>query len=225
MNAKHAKPEPAVTPGQKQAPVPGRPEAHSSSSHPWTWRSLGAGDKLTAVLGVVGALLAILSLFILHRQTGVMSRQTDIMTEQLRLDQRAWVGPVEVATPDKPTELYGVWLANSGKTPALKVITKVSQQLIPASATFTPAYHPTKEPGSASVLHPGMRIRADSVARLVDFLPQERQQVSRGSHRFYLYGRIEYWDVFERPHWTTFCLYMATDLKSFRVCDRYNDAE
>ncbi|MGH9816448.1 MAG: hypothetical protein ACRD6I_10260 [Candidatus Acidiferrales bacterium] len=63
------------------------------------------------------------------------------------------------------------------------------------------------------------------MARLVDFLPEEQQQVSSGTHRFYLYGRVEYWDVFERPHWTTFCLYMANDLKSFRICDKYNDAE
>jgi hypothetical protein len=45
--------------------------------------------------------------------------------------------------------------------------------------------------------------------------------------RVYFTGRINYNDVFGRPHWTTFCAYhtYGQDLKLFNVCPTGNEMD
>ena len=37
-----------------------------------------------------------------------------------------------------------------------------------------------------------------------------------------VYGEVKYFDVFERPHQSTFCQ-LAADTSSFEWCDAYNE--
>jgi hypothetical protein len=42
---------------------------------------------------------------------------------------------------------------------------------------------------------------------------------------FYVFGKITYVDVFNVPHWTTYCMRLQpTDPIGFSPCEVYNDA-
>jgi hypothetical protein len=41
---------------------------------------------------------------------------------------------------------------------------------------------------------------------------------------YYLYGIIDYKDIFDRPHWTKFCFYIAPRTSAFALCPTFNDS-
>jgi hypothetical protein len=43
--------------------------------------------------------------------------------------------------------------------------------------------------------------------------------------REYVFGEILYRDVFDRPHFTRFCMRIEADLKTSKWCDTYNEAD
>ena len=77
-------PQPVAVAGKDQAEPPKEPISPNpeTSKAKWqkvrvAWRSLSAGEKSTAVLGLMGAVLGALSLGILDRQTGTKVDITD----------------------------------------------------------------------------------------------------------------------------------------------------
>jgi hypothetical protein len=183
----------------------------------WLQRALKPIGLYTMVLMFV----AIGQWWITHRQLEEMR----LAREALTVDQRAWIGPIEAIIPESDSEPYGVWISNSGRTPGLNVVTTMSQLFIPIDEKFVPRYNSPGGPYSSSVIQPGMRIRVNGLGTRKAFGANEERGILTGTHRMYLYGRIEYRDIFKRPRWTTFCLYMASNFKSFEACETYNDAE
>ena len=49
--------------------------------------------------------------------------------------------------------------------------------------------------------------------------------LTKGETIYYIYGKIDYTDVFGRPHTTKFCSYVRQDLQSLVMCPTYNDAD
>jgi hypothetical protein len=188
------------------------------------WRSFISNGQLmsvffTGIIAVATVVYALVSI----RQLTIMDRQL----EQSRLDQRAWVGPVEALMPksaESPEPHLGVKIMNSGKTPARKLRSQISTQYLPAGAEFVPIYKDVSMKPSISVIQPGMRINLLSLATLGIMTRQEMDGVRAGRNILYLYGLLTYEDIFGRPHWTKFCLYLQKDLTGFSVCDIYNDA-
>lgn len=155
-------------------------------------------------------------------------KSIEIMQSNIRLEQRAWVGPVEAIMPkagEKPEPHLGVKIMNSGKTPARRLLTKISTQYLPAEAEFAPSYKDDSVKPGVSVIQPGMRINLFSLATLGVMTPQEIDGVRTGRNILYLYGLITYEDIFGRPHSTRFCLYLQSDLSGFSACSTYNDAD
>lgn len=184
-----------------------------SGSQRWT-------TIFTGVIAVATVIYAVVS----SRQLAVMHQQL----ENSQLDQRAWVGPVEAIMPkagEKPEPHLGVKIMNSGKTPARRLLTKISTQYLPAEAEFAPSYKDNSVKPGVSVIQPGMRINLFSLATLGVMTPQEIDGVRTGRNILYLYGLITYEDIFGRPHSTRFCLYLQSDLSGFNACSTYNDAD
>lgn len=187
----------------------------SSTSDPQRWTTI-----FTGVIAVATVIYAVVS----SCQLTVMRRQL----ENSQLDQRAWVGPVEAIIPktgERPEPHLGVKIVNSGKTPARKVLAKISTQYLSAETEFAPSYKDDPVEPSVSVIQPGMWINLFSRATLGTMTSQEMDGVRAGRNRLYLYGLITYEDIFGRPHSTRFCLYLQSDLSGFNACSTYNDAD
>jgi hypothetical protein len=145
--------------------------------------------------------------------------------ETFRLDQRAWVAPIEVITPilkvgASPT--FGFLISNTGKTPALRHRNIVVYRVLPKEQKFVADY-PNIKSSSTSAILPG--------ARMGISVPSERivtqadiEELRTGAKILYVYGQLFYDDVFKQSHYTRFCVYLHTDLSSFQSCDTYNDA-
>jgi hypothetical protein len=161
----------------------------------------------------------------------------DSAIENFHLEQRAWVGPMRVSSPKYEHEgknvfvkkglplRCGVHIANSGKTPALKLRTRLSVSAINSDAEFHPEYViDSSDKDSITVLQPGMTLTLNFSSSLeifstnIDDFKEERRIL-------YMYGVIDYEDIFGNPHSTKFCMYLAPDLMTFKGADTYNEAD
>jgi hypothetical protein len=153
--------------------------------------------------------------------------------EVSRNDQRAWVGQTDILPPvftdggkavyfkDGERTRFTVFIVNSGKSPAKNVAQSTSYRTLGSKIKFSPRY--PGESDNRGVIQPGLRLALN---------PPETNRATRqmietyasGENVLYLYGRITYDDIFDRPHQTTFCVYLLRDLANFTDCTTYNDA-
>jgi hypothetical protein len=155
----------------------------------------------------------------------------DATISQNRLDQRAWVGQID-ATVSEVTEgrtaTFTITLNNSGKTPALRMAPKFRSFVgTPATQNIIPSYGPTtgnNVRGGRGVLQPngrGLLVQAsDHQLTHVDI-----ERLKAGEMVYWIFGRIDYEDIFKRAHTTTFCDFVETNLTSLAPCPTYNDAD
>lgn len=150
--------------------------------------------------------------------------------EQMRLDQRAWLGAGDAKftfVEEKPFQVT-VYLKDIGKTPAvdarsefdLTVLPKdhalqmsdldyryTHRKLIMSGTVFPTATMPLNRTGADNLPKGGLGPLKD------------------GTQIFYAYGTILYNDVFGREHWTHFCYAMHKDLITAEMCTIYNDTD
>jgi hypothetical protein len=156
----------------------------------------------------------------------------------IQLDQRAWIGPIQVVDPKfavdgKPSyvtagqkTMFGVYIINSGKSPGLKVKIKDRLKAVDTGEVFVADYPPAASSiiDSVSVLQPGMRMEFDSLPSEIALLPEHIKKIREGSGRLYFYGQITYEDIFKVSHATHFCFMLSPDLERLEACSTYNDA-
>jgi hypothetical protein len=150
--------------------------------------------------------------------------------QSFRLDQRAWVGQMDSSASEaeegKPIT-FRVVIGNSGKTPALNVRMAISSAHAPKAVKFIPRY---SGPNTAALqgtgaMQPGAKgLLEQTTGPLVDV-----SKYQRGEYLYYVFGRIDYEDVFGRPHWTTWCLYVGGEhtgnMRSPLQCNSYNNTD
>ena len=160
--------------------------------------------------------------------------------DNFHLEQRAWVGPTEATDPQftvdgKPEyvragekTILGVYIVNSGKTPAKKMRTRTNMKAMKKSDHFFADYPPAPPNAEivkgVSVLQPGMRIALRSLPTGVPLTAEHILGFSSGEWILYFYGDIRYQDVFGNSHVTTFCVELGRDLSSLHQCATYNDS-
>jgi|SRR5579862_3545632 len=172
-----------------------------------------------------------------------------VTVEQFQMDQRAWISPHitnQLFEELKPF-LIITEFNNTGKTPAIKVKTcEVAEiatltrerkrfDLTCPEGAYSPGYdiifptdHIYRTPNAAG--NGGKHtIYKDGLNRkpLMDAL-------RHGKKILYVYGRVDYCDVFNRPHWVTFCsrfqVMPATpgglpETKNWQTCEVGNDID
>jgi hypothetical protein len=154
-----------------------------------------------------------------------------------QLDQRAWVGVIDVKpapfgdTANKPVYLkegfpaiFEIVITNSGKTPALKVKTLMCVKPLLPKAKISPACNRREIPKqSVDVIQPGEHLIMSTPpskvlnASHIDF-------IKNGKTIIYLFGIITYQDIFRKKHQTTFCKFLLPSLSSIASCETYNEA-
>jgi hypothetical protein len=162
----------------------------------------------------------------------------DASIESSRTDQRAWVGACCVIGPPvdesgkrrpfmkagEPITAIGVQIKNTGRSPALYVQSRVESSALSKNTSFKAEYQHTKGmTPSPVVIQPGVEVFVNLANNTV---PNEDsiKALSTGAFVYYIYGIINYEDVFRRAHQTTFCFFMRRDLRSFGNCAVYNAA-
>jgi hypothetical protein len=147
-------------------------------------------------------------------------------SEALKLERRAWVGVTGlremVFEADKPSS-FTAEVRNTGATPARITSVRIQPRVLGPSDSFSANYVDPDTPGSKMVLQPGMsaglpyrgpqKLTSADLARL------------RTVGRVYFFGEILYLDVFDRPHFTRFCMRVNPDLQGSTWCDTYNEAD
>jgi hypothetical protein len=162
-------------------------------------------------------------------------RQWQAMQDSLKetrasreLDNRAWV-TVKEAVVERigvgQEVIVAVVLTNNGHSPATNVSGKIkptitgtplsyNKQLMP---TDLPAFDASDYAKPQDVIGPGTdsTIRWGSGSAL-----DEKTLADLTSNKVWLsfYGLVEYKDVFNQPHWTTFCVSFDGKINRLRVC-------
>ena len=187
-------------------------------------------------------ILTVVAAFIQARQSirasNAAENAVNIASKTLQLDQRAWIGPVEIVRPmfteeGKPSYVatgykttLGVFITNSGKSPGLKVKTKTRLKAVDSGEVFVWDYPPADSniTDSVSVVQPGMRLELDSLPSGVPLTPDHIKKIREGTGKIYFYGEITYEDIFTTFHVTHFCVVLTPDLQQLTNCQTYNDA-
>ena len=167
---------------------------------------------------------------------GQSKQALDATIDNFHLEQRAWVGPVRVLKQfdagGKIVNGLGMIVTNTGKTPALNVVTFMGMNTIlvhnrnlPKVAEYTFNYPSpvSGQPfGSKGVLQPSMEV-AFSPSFQEENAKAER--IKDGFVLLYMHGLMTYDDVYTRPHTTKFCVYFEPDLSAAHSCPTYNEAD
>lgn len=180
-----------------------------------------------------------------HKQWQVMTETLkqskaalDATIDNFRLEQRAWVGPTQAFPAEYLNgnkKVYveegqqikgGVFITNSGRTPARNLNTLISLISLKADAKLDPKYmvDATTQP-SNTVMQPGMTfsLRPLPIKGIVS--KADIDDLASGRYIIYMFGLITYEDIFGHPHSTKFCMYVTPDFTTFRGCSAYNEAD
>lgn len=149
--------------------------------------------------------------------------------EQMRLDQRAWVGFANVTAIIKPGEHVAVSVSAVifGKSPAVNIVTR------PGIVWFPPSYSIQQKdlvPGKNNIFDGTAIPGASFLVNDTVYSPADlSSDVLGGRQTVYFFGETRYHDVFSRPHWTHFCYIITSSSDSQKTddhpCSIYNDSD
>jgi hypothetical protein len=148
--------------------------------------------------------------WIYHRQWKIMREQLEHSKEIHQLSERAWIvlksaalkHPIKVGEAPEISIIF----TNTGRTPASNANFKTWVHI---ADSHTPAdkLHRPDLPGrpSQGVIPPGM-LFSQNIAPRITLTDQTMQRLTREEQQFYLYGLVEYHDIFDHSWMTAFCL-------------------
>jgi hypothetical protein len=136
----------------------------------------------------------------------------DLLRSSTHLDQRAWLGVTEVATPTELNEGTllnpSAFLVNSGRTPAFNVVQRAGYRIVKTGDIFDPAHEVSvSNIFRQGVVQPGGK-RILSIHDIGKISRQRADELNSGQYRLYLFGEITYDDAFHLPHVTRFSMRM-----------------
>jgi hypothetical protein len=116
-----------------------------------------------------------------------------------------------------------VFLANTGKTPALNVDQRISYRTLPKDVPFSPKY-PTP-PERIGVIQPASRFKWETPVT-EKALKEQIGTYQTGDNVLYLFGEVAYDDIFgTQRHHSEFCMFMLKHLGTFVDCPTHNNAD
>jgi hypothetical protein len=165
---------------------------------------------------------------IAQKQAQAAQDSVAILQEQMRLDQRAWIGPTnEVKSIFMAGQrgLFSVVLKNSGKTPALHLHNLAHSKTLDKGENIEFTYHSSTPPElSETTIQP----QAEFTLNIWGIGPINQKQIDNmhaGIWVTYTYGKIDYRDIFGELHHTTFCYYVNDPSMIAHACAKYNNAD
>lgn len=150
--------------------------------------------------------------------------------EQSILDQRPWVYTSFSLTAEpeqgKDAPKIGIWTSNTGKTPALSLVTFYETFTAPSEPSM-PDFSKTK-PVSQGLLPPSIDrgvVSTEPVTSVMKELSGGLPAYNAGKTFIYVVGRVDYRDGSGKRYWTSFCAYHThgTAPNIFSFCLRNNN--
>lgn len=180
------------------------------------WSLFLQGATLVAVS--IYALVAIFRWCEMRRAAKAAAGANRIAAQTLRENERAWAAPHitnQIFGKNLPLEII-VKFANTGRTPAIHVQTCVVSEIVEKTRPNIDISCPD------SIKSPGLGIifPNDSIERMTNAVGQGgkanidpqgllreglMKELRHWDKNVWVYGRIDYWDIYQRPHWATFC--------------------
>jgi hypothetical protein len=182
-------------------------------------------EKVTLIINGVIAASAVVTFVVIYCQLKEMKKSA-------QLDQRAWVGVIDISgnpTLNQPF-IVTVQAKNTGKTFAKKLRSYVYFQSIPAGVQ--PSFSSDDDPvvnQSMTLVAPGGDYKSQT-----DVLDEQEITIvtqaqlddwKSGKKAFFASGKLFYEDIFGCSHWTTFCFYLRRNLQGYSNYKKHNDAD
>lgn len=186
-------------------------------------------DWATFIMTFIVMGIAVWQIVLLRRSVISGERATAATEKSLdltRLQQRAWVGPSSVEMHVAATGLIrcSIRVVNSGGTPAKRC--RAWARIVPVTKEHPLMFEKSDDAAHASafILHPGRDITL-AVHGKRPLSGDDFAAVLRRIVTVYVYGRIDYADVFGRAHWSTFCVYYDPAKKAPIAANEHNDSD
>jgi hypothetical protein len=152
-------------------------------------------------------------------------------TRQAEIAQRAWISAM-VFPKDmqhySAGKLFDVQISitNSGRTPAMGVshamrVTTVLKTSTNVGMLLRKPVFDDQDFIPDGNIQPNASVHADT---LFNLMPDIVSKIETSQLRMYVYGMINYSDVFKTPHWMTFCTFLLSG-GEFANCSQYNDVD
>jgi hypothetical protein len=231
----HPNEQPAVSPTKSDDTARRQIDSHGNESAP---------DWITLLTGVIAftAVVQVIAMFVQARYMRQGLRLTkqaadaaDASVKQAmdmaRLDQRAWCAATNFfsGVPVAGQKfVIRVVVKNTGKTFARDVTTScylrgVRDQQMPNFAEIVEARDAVAiKVGSGSILTPNAELFGGTNG--ITLTQDTVNDFNAGREIFYVFGRITYSDIFDCPHWTTYCSILHPT-GEYAICEKYNDAD
>ena len=148
-----------------------------------------------------------------------------------RLDQRAWVAVAQISGPLQAGEPFvtRIRFKNSGKTFARNAQVRVKIDITNKDAfpDFDTLFDTPKDGKEIGVMILAPNAEYESVTEPFELSPFTQEQIDniRDNQALFVFGRIDYADVFDRGHWTTFCYRYGFPSGEYGYCENHNDAD
>ena len=141
-----------------------------------------------------------------------------------QLERRAWVGVLSASIRD---DTVAVIVQNSGSTPALRLRNTTMVTVLKINEPFVATYDPPTGQAPEAVIQPSGNRDVGSPLPPTHWNDALRKTFSDRTNRLYVYGKLDYRDIFSGTpeRHTTFCMYLAPDLRTWRTCATYNHAD
>lgn len=154
--------------------------------------------------------------------------QTRITRRMMEIGERPWIGmeSIKMTSAFVANELLTstIVIRNTGSSPGINVVGKSGVAWGPGEFPGDPPYREDDSLGSVGTLFPGNTFsHTNETTRGLS--AQEIEAIKGDRMFFYVFGFVEYDDVFGKRHRTRYCgRYRPTKDPPFDICSRYNDA-
>jgi hypothetical protein len=176
-----------------------------------------------------------------QQQVKAAQDSAEAIQRQMRQDQRPWIsvelGGTPVPNTEKGTVTFNtvenqpieipLRITNVGKTPARRVEAQFFVEIVKNGQI--PDLHPKKKADngySAGIIFPNIP-NPTNASRLRPIIRSEMKDLVEGKSYIAAHGRVDYRDVFNIPHWATFCLWVpfANAMFTSHECANYNNVD
>jgi hypothetical protein len=167
----------------------------------------------------------------MRKATRVATHGLGLTREMARLDQRAWVatdGADGALSAGQPFVIH-IKFKNTGKTFARHAQITVKTEITKKDTlpNFNTLFDPPKNGKKPVTMILVPNAQYEMTTDPVEGSPFSQEQIDniRDNQGLFVFGRIDYADIFDRKHWTTFCYSYDVTKTEYSYCEKHNDAD
>jgi len=165
------------------------------------------------------------------RSANAAENAVRVTQEQMRLDERAWVGFTDATVTLSTTSPIKAETQTHilGKSPAIDIVTKTGMRFDTPDRVLQLEdiiLNPKEIPNGTAFPGGQFPVRSTGVDPISDQEKAVIDAVTKKTIVLYFFGETRYRDIFKTEHWTHFCyLIISAESKEISPCKIYNDSD